>query len=72
MTGKLEQACARQNIGHVIGHWQQAAVTIRAGHRWQGGQEGREHPIAIGWQGEHPDPEGVVGSSPLSVVVAPG
>jgi hypothetical protein len=34
MTGKLEQACARQNIGHVIGHWQQAAVTIRADHRW--------------------------------------
>jgi hypothetical protein len=34
MTGKLEQVCARQNIGQVISHWQQAAVTIRVGHRW--------------------------------------
>jgi hypothetical protein len=29
VLGKLEQACARQNIGHVIGHGSQPAVTIR-------------------------------------------
>jgi hypothetical protein len=36
MTGKLEQASASQNIGHVIGRWQQAGVTIRPAITWQG------------------------------------
>jgi hypothetical protein len=48
LPGKLEQSWARQNIGHVIGHGSQPAVTIRAAYLWQGERERLDHPIAIG------------------------